>query len=205
MQEKIDQIAQWLGTGSINIFGRPFSGKDTQGARLSQIFNAPLIGGGDILRTHQEPAEIEQFLAKGGIIPSDYYLDLILPYLSQEQIKNYALILSSVGRAHGEEKIILKACQQANHAIKAVLYLDIPENQAWQRFKLADKLGDRGLRSDDQADSLRERLYKFKQKTLPVINYYKKAGLLVEVDGQLSREEVTHEIIDKLYKFSKKH
>ena len=205
MEEKISDIAQWLGTGSINIFGRPFSGKDTQGKTLSEIFHAPLIGGGDILRSHHEPKKIEEYLASGGIIPSEYYLKLIVPYLSQENIQNNPLILSSVGRSHGEEAIILKACKQSGHAVKAVINLEISEKQVWQRFKLSEKLGDRGHRSDDQADALRERLYKFKQKTAPVLKYYKKAGLLINVDGQLSRQEVTEEIIEKLFHFSQKN
>lgn len=203
MQDKINYISAWLSAGSINVFGRPFSGKDTQGSNLAQIFNAPLIGGGDILRSHPEPADIEHYLASGGIIPSKYYLNLIVPYLSQDQLTGHPLILSSVGRAHGEEQTIIMACKHAGHPVKAVLYLDISEKQVWQRFEISQKTKDRGQRSDDQADALRERLYKFKQKTMPVINYYKKAGLLIKADGQLSRNEVTEEIINKLYEFSK--
>ena len=40
MEAKIAKIKTWLGTGSINIFGLPMSGKDTQGIKLAEALNA---------------------------------------------------------------------------------------------------------------------------------------------------------------------
>jgi len=51
MNDEIKKIASWLGHGSINVIGCPFSGKDTQGEILVKLFNGVLIGGGDILRS----------------------------------------------------------------------------------------------------------------------------------------------------------
>lgn len=202
MEQKISVLRDWLGSGSINIFGKPFSGKDTQGERLAHIFNAPLIGGGDILRSHHDPAAIEKVMSEGGIIPSDFYLELMLPYFSQSEFTDHPFILSAVGRAHGEEAKILKTAKASGHPIRAAIYLEITDREVWQRYKASNKLHDRGDRADDQEDVLRNRLYKFKQKTLPVIKYYKSAGLLINVNGALERDEVTAKIIEKLYDFT---
>jgi adenylate kinase len=198
MDDQIKTVSNWLGRGSINIFGRPFSGKDTQGRILADLFYGAVIGGGDILRSHKDPAEIERVMAGGGIIPSDFYLNLLLPYLSQPEFRDKPLMLSAVGRAHGEEPVIMKAAVDSGHPIMAVVLLKLSEEEVWQRFKIAQVAHDRGDRSDDQFEVLKTRLKKFEEKTVPVIEYYRDKNLLIEIDGTLTREGVTGEIIQSL-------
>ena len=50
MEEKIETIKEWLGTGSINIFGLPMSGKDTQGIKLAETLGAKFLSSGLIIR-----------------------------------------------------------------------------------------------------------------------------------------------------------
>ncbi len=200
MDDQIKTISGWLGTGSINVFGRPFCGKDTQGRVLAELLGGELIGGGDILRSHHDPQKIEKVLAEGGIIPSDFYLEIVLPYLSRPEIKQKPLILSSVGRSHGEESIIMKATTDSGHPIKAVIMLQLSEQEVWQRFAQAKTQNDRGNRPDDQSEALKTRLKKFEDKTEPVIDFYRDKGLLIEVDGTLPKSQVTKEIIDSLSK-----
>lgn len=198
MDEKISKISGWLGTGSIDVFGRPFSGKDTQGKLLSDLFGGELIGGGDILRSHHDPKKIEEVLAGGGIVPSDFYIHLVLPYLSRPQFKDKPLFLSAVGRSHGEEPIIMKTADDSGHPLKAVIYLEISEEEVWRRFNESKLDKDRGQRSDDRSEVLTTRLKKFKDNTVPVIEFYRARQLLIEVDGTLTREQVTNEIIEEL-------
>jgi len=204
MTNQIKMIAKWLGTGSIDIFGCPFSGKDTQGQILADLFNGALIAGGDILRSHKDPAKIEHILDSGGIVPSDFYIDLVLPYLAQSKYNRKPLFLSAVGRAHGEEPIVMKTASDAGHPIKAVVSLSLTEAEVWRRFDNDKGKDDRGNRADDRHEVLKNRLKKFKDRTLPVIDYYRTKGLLIEVDGALSREAVTEEILKELAKRSSK-
>lgn len=197
MEDQIKKISDWLGTGSINIFGMPFSGKDTQGQILADLLGGALIGGGDILRAQQN-AKIDKILAKGDISPTDYYLKLIPPYFSKSEYNNQPLILSSVGRSHGEEPAIMKAAADSGHPIKAVIMLSLSEAEVWKRFKAVQIQQDRGRRADDKQESLETRLKRFQEKTMPVIKFYRNTGLLVEVDGALSRKEVTSEILKSL-------
>jgi adenylate kinase len=145
---------------------------------------------------------VEKVLAAGGIVPHEFFLNLMLPYFSQEKLRNKPLILSAVGRAKGEEATILHATERSGHPLKAVIVLELDESVVWKRFDIAMLDRDRGDRSDDHREVLRNRLAKYREKTIPVIEYYRGKGLLIEVDGSLSREDVTSEILDNLYGLS---
>ena len=54
MEEKIEAIRKWLGTGSINIFGFPMSGKDTQGVKLAEVLGGKLLSSGIIIRANAD-------------------------------------------------------------------------------------------------------------------------------------------------------
>jgi adenylate kinase len=198
MTKQIQKITTWLQAGSINLFGLPFAGKDTQGRTLANLLGGALLGGGDILRSHHDPEKIKDVMSAGGLIPSDFYFSLVLPFLSQPKFKDKPLILDAVGRSQGEEPTILKATASSGHPLKAVVLLKLTEEEVWLRFDQAMLGNDRGQRTDDHREVLKNRLQKFRLKTLPVIEFYRKQGLLIEVDGSKSRAEVTNEILDKL-------
>lgn len=191
------QLKNWLGNGSINIFGRPFSGKDTQANLLANVFDCSVIGGGDIIRNSKHNY-LRDDLKSGLLTPQDEYLKLVLPFLSLDKYTNKPLILSSLGRWHGEEPAILNAANESNHTIKAVIHLNIPEPLVYDRWQAAKELGDRGTRNDDNSNSIKTRLHEYLTKTIPVIEYYKKLGLLIEIDGTKSRNQVSEMIINKL-------
>jgi adenylate kinase family enzyme len=202
MNEKIDQIKLWLGQGSINLFGRPFSGKDTQGDIIAEYFDAPLISGGEILRFHKDNIELQRIMASGENIPSDMYLELVLPYLEKSEFAEKPLILDTIGRSAGEEKTILEATDRSNHVLKAVVILDISEDEVWLRFEKSQKENDRGGRADDSVQSLERRLKRFKDDTMLVIETYQNMGLVININGNQPKEDVTAEIIDKLFEYS---
>ena len=200
--QKIEIIKKWLGTGSINIFGRPFAGKDTHGRELVALFNGTLLGGGDILRNSDVPEHIKETIRAGKLAPTDEYIKIVLPYLSQDEFKNTPLILSSVGRWHGEEEGVLSAAEKSNHPVKAVLYLELDEAGVRERWHQTSGLGERGERHDDTAEVLEIRLNEYREKTLPVIEYYREKDLLIVIDSSLAKHVVLDNIIDELYKFA---
>ncbi len=198
MNNQIKIISDWLGTDSIDIFGSPFSGKDTQGKILADLVHGHFISGGEILRSQQDPTKIEKILNEGGIVPSDFFLNLMEPYLSKTQYQGRPLILSAVGRVHGEETEIMKAIANSGHALKAVIFLKINEEVVWQRFEASKQLRDRGDRADDSQQALHLRLKKYLDRTVPVLDYYQQKGLLIEIDGSLEVDQVTKTIVQKL-------
>ena len=197
-------IKNWLGSGSVNIFGPPFAGKDTQARLLSEALDAPVVAGGDILRSHPDQAKIKRLMSTGELFPTDFYLSVVLPYLSKPEFANKPLVLSSVGRWSGEEKVIVEAAEQAGHPIKAAIYLKLGADNTKQRYAHSQEIQDRGLRHDDAEQVIEVRLAEFMKKTLPVIEFYKNKGILLEVDGSLDRQKAAEQIVQSLFDFTKK-
>jgi adenylate kinase len=191
-------LKDWLGTGSINIFGRPFAGKDTQGRLLAEFFDGTLLGGGEILRGSTMPDHIKAAMKTGKLIPTDDYIAIVLPYLSQVHLTSSPLILSSVGRWHGEEEGVIGATEASGHPLKAVIYLALDEETVRQRWAASHEKSDRGDRHDDTEEILEIRLAEYREKTLAVIDYYRENGLLIEIDGNQPPEKVTLDILKAL-------
>lgn len=199
MNHKIETIATWLGTGSINLFGLPFAGKDTQGARLAEIFNGAILSGGDILRHASDNIELQEIMAAGGIIPSELFKQIVVPYLERAELAHSPLILSEVGRLRGEDEVILEATESTGHTTKAVVLLVLTDEEIWKRFDEAQISHDRGNRADDNRNVLQTRLDNYHSKVMPVIDFYRQKNLLLEVDGSQSKDNVFASIIDALY------
>jgi adenylate kinase len=198
--EKIEIIRKWLGTGAIDIFGRPFAGKDAQGRRLAELFGGNLFGSGEILRN----SKAEVTTRNGNLTPTKDFVDIVLPYLNQPQFSNTPLFLSSVGRWHGEEEAVLSALEKSGHSLKAVVYLDISTNESHDRWLAREINNDRSERIDDTEETLNIRFNEFQEKTLPVLDYYRNLGLLLEIDGKGPRNDITELIIDALLELAKK-
>lgn len=195
---RLQTIAAWLGAGSINLFGFPYAGKDTHGRELAEFFHAPLLGGGDILRNSTIPAHVKEALHAGFLVPSDDYIDIVTPYLSKPEFQGKPLILSSVGRWIGEEQGVMGALEKTGHPLKAAIYLNINEDTVRERWHASQQKQDRGDRPEDAEHLLEVRLKEFKEKTLPVIEHYRKLGLLIEIDSIMPKAEVTELILQGL-------
>jgi adenylate kinase len=195
-----DEVIEWIGVGSINVFGLPMGGKDTQCRRLGQVLDGPVLGGGDILRKREDlPPAVKDMMNRGELIPIDDYLRIVTPYLAQAEFNGHPLILSSVGRFKGEEQSVRRACEAAGHPLRAVVLLELDHDEVWKRWHAAQSLMDRGMRVDDEAAALEVRLEEFRHKTQPVLDYYDQAQLLVRVDGSGTPEEVEQQIWQALH------
>jgi adenylate kinase len=195
----LSTIKSWLHNGSINIFGLPFAGKDTHGATLSRLFDAPLLGGGDILRNSNIPPELKKELDDGKLFPTDDFRRIVTPYLSSPEFENRPLILSSVGRWIGEEEGILNAAEHSGHPIMAAIYLHISEEVVYRRQEKSQATGDRIGRPEDAKHVLATRIQEFNEKTLPVIEVYRRLGLLIEVNSDAEKHEVIESILARLF------
>ncbi|NTW61836.1 AAA family ATPase [Candidatus Saccharibacteria bacterium] len=200
--KKIDVIKNWLGTGSVNIFGKPFSGKDTQARRLSELIDGNTVGGGEILRNSTIPKHVEDLIRNGKLAPTEDYVKIVLPYLSQDILTGKPLILSSLGRWSGEEEAVIKALDKSGHELKAVVYLDISDTESKNRWLVRDTNNDRIGRHDDTLEVLETRFAEFASKTQPVLKYYKKHDLLITINGKGDRQLIEQDILDNLYDFA---
>ena len=209
MEEKLAYIKEWLGTGSINIFGLPMSGKDTVGIKLAESLGARFLSSGMIIRA-MEQEKGEHYTEGGALAPTDVFYDWVLPYFARPDLKESALVLSSVGRWSGEENEVMSAAAEAEHPIKAAILLNISEADVESRW---ETVRDNGVRETGQEVTKREddksrgifgvRIKEFIEKTMPVIQHYQALGLLVQVRADMTREEVFAELVDRLYDFAK--
>lgn len=199
MEDQLETIKQWLGTGSINLFGLPMSGKDTVGVRLAEDLGGRFLSSGLIIRAIEADEHLT-LTAKGNLWPTDMFRERIIPYISREDLKDYPLILSSVGRWSGEEQPVIDACAKSGHHLKAAVVLNVSEADVISRWEAAKASGDRGDRPDDRKiEVFKTRLDEFRNKTLPVLNHYRDLGLLIPVDADTDRDTVYRNVVAALY------
>lgn len=200
MYNKYMDLKEWLGNGSINIFGLPFSGKDTQGKRLAESVNGAFISSGEIVR-EMEIETGNPWTAKGDMAPTNLFYKWVLPYFERREFWDKPLILSSVGRWVGEEDQVMNVALASGHPIKAVVYLKMPEEVIKQRWQDFHNTNDRAKRADDASlVVLEKRIHEFYTKTLPILRHYRELGLLKIVDGNASKDEVFTNIVTSLTK-----
>jgi len=204
MEQQIAIIKQWLGTGSINVFGLPFSGKDTVGIRLAELLGAKFLSSGLILRAaEKEDSVLAKEISAGNLASTETFRSIILPYFGREELAGAPLVLSSVGRWSGEEGPVMEAAKNGGHEIKAVVLLNISEEDASERWDASKALNDRGDRSDDREKTILDnRIKEFREKTMPVIETYRQMGILLPVQATGTREEVFANVVEALAKLA---
>ena len=127
----LDQrVVEWLGAGALNLFGLPMSGKDTQGEMLAAALGAQLLSSGALIRASGLGAAEA---AAGHLSPTAVFREEILPRLVAQITPGRPVVLSSVGRWHGEEAPLMEQLAQAGHPLRAVIFLKITEVEAWRR------------------------------------------------------------------------
>ena len=201
--KNVEQIKKWLENGSINIFGKPLAGKDSQCKILAELLSGNVLGAGEIFRGSDMPDSVKECMKNGNLVPTQDFIDIVLPFLNQERLMNKPLILSSVGRWHGEEEGVIGAVKSAGHPIKIAIYLDLSDEELLNRLHATEQQAGRADRQEDSKEALKNRLNEFDAKTKPVLEYYKNLELLLTVNGTGTKEQVTNNIIFAINNFIK--
>lgn len=89
------------------------------------------------------PPHVKEAIDNGKLAPTEEYVRIVLPYLSSEKFAGKPLVLSSVGRWHGEEPGVITAARQSLHPLKAAIYLHITIETANERFNTSQEINDR--------------------------------------------------------------
>lgn len=202
MEEQLQTIKTWLGTGSINVFGLPMSGKDTVGVRLAEAIGGKFLSSGLIVRA-MEKSTNQDVSGGGKLVPQNLFYDWVLPYFEKVELREYPLVLSSIGRWNGEEDQVMSVARSSGHPIKAVAMLQLSEQDVIGRWEAAKLLNDRGLRADDaDPEIFQTRINEFREKTIPVLKHYQELGLLVPVKADAPRDQVFTNVVKALADFA---
>lgn len=177
------------GAGSrVVLLGPPGAGKGTQGQVLCQRLGVPAISTGDMLREavadgSELGGKVQGIMASGALVDDATMAEVVRERLAKpDALKGF--LLDGYPRTLPQAETLAGILRQAGRELDAVLLVDVPADELVRRTLL------RG-RADDQEDVIRERLRVYREKTAPLIGYYRERGLLREIDGNRPVEEVT--------------
>jgi len=172
----------------IVLLGPPGAGKGTQGQVLCQRLGVPAISTGDMLREAVADGselgnKVQGIMASGALVDDATMADVVRDRLVKPDAGR-GYLLDGYPRTLPQAETLAGILRDAGQELDAVLLVDVPEDELVRRALL------RG-RADDKEEVIRERLRVYREKTAPLIGYYRERGLLREIDGNRPIEEVT--------------
>lgn len=167
----------------ILILGTIGSGKTTQAKLVSQKLKFNLVKAGELLRNKaQNDEKLRNQLDAGVLVGDNVVGELVKKEIEEKKDENF--IVDGYARRLSQLKVY-------DPNFDKVVFLKVGEEEIKKR------LLKRG-RSDDTKEVIEQRLKIYQQDTLPVIDYYKNLGKLVEVDGMGKKDWVTDRILEAL-------
>ncbi|MFC1621930.1 adenylate kinase family protein [Patescibacteria group bacterium] len=181
----------------ILLMGAPASGKGTVGKKLSEYLKLPLVSVGQQLRNVPKESVwyemIHKEMDKGNLVPNDIIGRLLEEAISEEKYQN-GYILDGWGRRMSD-------LEQFDPKPDAVIHITICEETAIERTK---KRAELESRKDDSLDILKTRFELYKTLTVPVVDMYENQGILLEIDGEGTKDEVFELVKESLLTFTQK-
>ncbi len=204
------------------MFGPPGVGKGTQAKLLSEEFGVPHISTGDMLRAAvTEGTELgkkaKAIMDAGQLVPDDVMIGIVREVLSSSKVKN-GFILDGFPRTVEQAQALVTLFDELHIKNYKVINFIVNEAEIIRRLasrlmcvndgKIYNKLTD-GVttetpcpacggklieRKDDTEETVRKRLAVYHSTTEPVMEFYKKRGVIVQIDGMSSVEFVQEEI-----------
>ena len=173
------------------ILGAPGSGKGTQGKLLAEHLRIPQVSTGELLRAAvkaKTPLGIKAqgFMDKGLLVPDDVIFGLIQEILDSPPAKN-GVLMDGFPRTVPQAEAVDRVLKAKAAQVDRVLVLDVQEKELVERLLArAAKEG----RSDDNLESITQRLKVYHQQTAPLIAFYQKRGVVRNVAGSGSVEDI---------------
>lgn len=177
----------------IILIGIQGAGKSTQGNLLSEKLQVPYLSTGHIFRNlakerTQLGRYIKEIMNAGYLIPDDKTLEIVSDYLSRSEYQK-GYILDGFPRTTTQ-------AESFQNGIDKVVYLKVSDEEALKRLSLRNSKG----REDETPAAIKRRIESFHKFTKPVLDYYQQKGVLVEVDGEQSIEQIHEAIMEKIQK-----
>ena len=183
----------------IVLLGPPGAGKGTQAAQIACRFGAPHIATGDIFRANvAEGTELgraaQEYMDLGDLVPDEVVIAMVMERLAEDDCAA-GFVLDGFPRTVNQAEALDRQLVDLGAPLHAVLCVEAAEEELLRR--LAGRAAAQH-RADDAEQTIRHRLEVFAIKTRPLIDYYARRGLLVNVDAIGPIEVVTKRILDDL-------
>ena len=179
----------------IVFLGPPGAGKGTQAVRVAQRLGAPHLSTGEMLRQAIRSQsdlgrQAAEHINAGRLVPDALVDALVEQRLAQPDCRS-GFVLDGFPRTLEQAEYLDGLLARRDAALDAVVELEVPEQE------LLIRLSRRG-REDDLEQVVRERLRQYDELTQPLVDYYRRRGVLREVPGEGSLEDVFARIMQAL-------
>jgi len=204
------------------IFGPPGAGKGTQAEKIVKKLGIPHIATGDIFREAvakqtELGKKAKEFMDKGELVPDEIVVGIVEERLNQPDCEK-GFLLDGFPRTLIQAEALDRILNKLNKKIDVVINLEVSEEEVVKRLsnrrvcrvcgaiyhlifnppKISGKCdkcgGELYQRDDDKEEVVRSRLKVYQKQTQPLIEFYSKKGILKNVDGNKSIDEVAKTI-----------
>jgi adenylate kinase len=208
------------------IFGPQGAGKGTQSARLQEKFDIAVVSTGDMFRegvkSHSDlGAKVRSYIDAGKLVPDELTIEVVRARLSQDDARS-GFLLDGFPRTIGQAKALDEVLADEKQHLDAAIALEVPEDVSLRRIMgrrvckecgrnyhvdappasdwRCDRCGGEVVQRNDDADeeAIRSRLEAYHEQTEPLKEYYRDQGILREVNGVGSPDEVFGRILAAL-------
>jgi adenylate kinase len=210
----------------IVFLGAPGAGKGTQAASVAKRLKLVHIATGDLFRQALEQGTelglaAKSYMEKGVLVPDQITIDMVLERLSAPDSRGGA-VLDGFPRNLKQAEALDKALALQGKSIDKVVYIKVSEAELLRRlggrricrqcqtpYHITDSPpkvegrcdvcgGELYQRPDDTEESIKKRLEVYSEETAPLIDYYRRAGKLLEVAGEGGVKAVEKRIVAAL-------
>jgi adenylate kinase len=200
------------------LLGAPGAGKGTQAVGLARRLAIPHVSSGDLFRENLgKETELgvlaQSYMDKGQLVPDDVTIAMVVERLSRPDCEAGA-ILDGFPRTLPQAQALDEALARDGHRISVAPYISVSEETLLARLAgrwtcgackavyhqlfsppqttgICDQCGGTLYqRADDTPETHAKRIDVYMAQTQPLIGYYRSAGVLVEVDGELDVDGV---------------
>lgn len=187
---------------NIVLFGAPGSGKGTQSAKLIDEYGLYHISTGELLRDHiargTELGKIaDGYISEGQLIPDDLMIRILDEELNREAATKNGVVFDGFPRTIPQAEALKELLRRRGTDLHGVIGLEVAEDELFNRLI---KRGQDSGRSDDNPDTIKNRLDVYHKQTLPLKEYYTKEGKYMPIKGEGIVDEIFNDIADGLEK-----
>jgi adenylate kinase len=205
------------------MLGAPGAGKGTQARQLSDALALPQVSSGDIFRENlknETPLGLlaRQYMDRGALVPDDVTINMVMERLGRPDCGRGA-ILDGFPRTLAQADALDRAMTDQGSRIGLVPLLEVSDEAVIERlagrrvcrdcqamYHIAfspssvegkcDRCGgELYRRTDDEPDTVRNRLFVYYKQTAPLVGYYFAHGVLVSINGDRPVGEVQAELL----------